>query len=49
MPLRMHRAKLLERRTIPLTTDDMPVATDVFLHHAEPCTLQTLRRAVEQD
>ena len=43
----MHRAKLLERRAIPLTTCDIPVATDVFLH-LERHTLETLRQVVEQ-
>ena len=31
----MHRAKLLHRRPMPLTTDNIPVATDVFLHRLE--------------
>jgi len=44
----MHRAKPLDRRTIPLTTDDIPVATDVFLHRLEPSTLKAFRRAVQQ-
>jgi hypothetical protein len=29
-------------------TDDIPVATDVFLHRLEPFTLGALREAVEQ-
>ncbi len=32
----MHRAKLLDGRAIPLTTGDIPVATDVFLHGLNP-------------
>jgi hypothetical protein len=44
----MHHAKLLKPRTIPLTTGDIPVATDVLLHRLEPYTLEALRRAVEQ-
>jgi hypothetical protein len=44
----MHHAKLLDRRTIPLTTGDIPVVTDVFLHRLEPYTLEALRRAMEQ-
>jgi hypothetical protein len=44
----MHRAKLLDRRPIRLTTGDIPVATDVFLHQLQPHTLEALRRAVEQ-
>jgi len=38
----MHRAKLLDPRTIPLTTGDIPVATDVFLRNLEPFTLEAL-------
>jgi len=33
---------------MPLTADDVPMRTDVFIHKLEPFTLQTLRRAVEQ-
>jgi hypothetical protein len=44
----MHRAKLLDSRPIPITTGDIPVATDVFLHNLEPFTLETLRRTMEQ-
>ena len=44
----MHRAKLLNRISMPLTADDVPMRTDVFIHKLEPFTLQTLRRAVEQ-
>lgn len=44
----MHRAKLFNRREIPLTTGDIPVATDVFLHNLPPFTLEALREAVEQ-
>lgn len=44
----MHRAKLLDRRAIPLTTGDIPVATDVFLHRLEPYTREALRQTVEQ-
>jgi hypothetical protein len=32
---------------MPLTTDNIPVATDVFLHHLEPVALKILRRALE--
>ncbi|HET8924131.1 MAG TPA: hypothetical protein VFN26_14175 [Candidatus Acidoferrum sp.] len=46
-PENVHRAKLLNRRAIPLT-GDIPVATDVFLHNLPPITLEALRRAVEQ-
>jgi len=46
--LNMHRAKLLDPRPIPLTTGNVPVATDVFLHNLEPITLEMLRRAMEQ-
>ena len=35
------RAKLLNREPIP-------VRTDVFLHGLSPCTLESLRRAIEQ-
>ena len=44
----VHRPKLLDRRPMPLTTGDVPVATDVFLHRLEPCTREALRQAVEQ-
>lgn len=44
----MHRAKPLHRRAIPLTTGDIPAATNVFLHRLEPSTLEALRQAVEQ-
>ena len=44
----MHRAKLLDRRSIPLTPADIPVATDVFLHNLPHVTLEALRQAVEQ-
>ena len=43
----MHRPKLLDRRPTPLTTGDVPVATDVFFHNLEPHTLEAIRRAVE--
>jgi hypothetical protein len=43
----MRRTKLLDRRPMPLTTGDVPVATDVFLHNVEPLTLEALRRVVE--
>jgi hypothetical protein len=33
---------------MPLTTGDVPVATDVFLHNLERSTQEALRRAVEQ-
>jgi hypothetical protein len=44
----MHRPKLLDRRPMPLTTGDVPVATDVFLHNLERSTQEALRRAIEQ-
>lgn len=44
----MYRAKLLDSRPMPLTTVDITVAADVFLHRLEPCTLEALRRAAEQ-
>src|SRR6202000_2523988 len=44
----MHRPKLLDRRPMPLTTGDVPVATDVFLHNLNRSTQEALRRAVEQ-
>jgi len=44
----MHRAKLLNRISMPLTTGDIPVATDVLLHRLKPYTLEALRQAVEQ-
>ena len=44
----MHHPKLLDRRPIRPTTDDVPVATDVFLHNLESSTQEALRRAVEQ-
>ena len=47
-PVSPHHAKLFDRRAIPLTTGDTPVATDLFLHRLEPCTLEALRRAEEQ-
>jgi hypothetical protein len=44
----MRRAKLHDRRAIQITTGDTPVATDVFLRHLEPYTLEALLRAAEQ-
>jgi hypothetical protein len=44
----MHRAKLLDRRATRLTTGDVPVRTDVFIHNLDPFTLESLRRAIEQ-
>jgi hypothetical protein len=44
----MRRAKLLDRRTIPLTPGDIPVRTDVFIHNLDAFTLEALRRAVTQ-
>jgi hypothetical protein len=46
--LNVHRAKLFERRLMPLTTGDIPVATDAFLHDLEPHTVEALRQAVER-
>lgn len=40
--------KLLDPKATTITTGDLPVATDVFLHHLEPFALESLRRAVEQ-
>jgi hypothetical protein len=42
------RAKLLDRRAIRLTTGDIPVRTDLFLHNLDPFTLESLRRVIEQ-
>jgi hypothetical protein len=47
-PENVHRAKLLDRRAIPPMTDDIPVATDVFIHNLDPFTLEALRRAMMQ-
>ena len=44
----MRRAKLLDRRAIPLTPGDIPVRTDVFIHNLDAFTLEALRRAVMQ-
>jgi hypothetical protein len=44
----MRRAKLLDNRPTPLTTGNIPVATDVYLRHLEPFALKSLRRAIEQ-
>ena len=44
----MHRAKLLNRKATPLTTGDIPVRTDVFLHHLDAYTLEALRQALAQ-
>lgn len=44
----MTRTGLLDRRTTRLTTGDIPVATDVFLHHLEPFALESLRWAIER-
>jgi hypothetical protein len=46
--MRKHRAKLFDRRATPITTGDIPVRADVFIHNVEPFTLETLRRALEQ-
>lgn len=43
----MRRAKPLDSRPTSLTTDDTPVATDVFLHGLDSFALKSLRRAVE--
>lgn len=47
-PENAHRAKLLDRRAIRLTTGYIPVRSDVFLHRLAPDTLEALRLAVEQ-
>lgn len=44
----MHRAKLLERRSTPLATDDTLQRTDVFLHGLDAYTLENLHGALEQ-
>jgi hypothetical protein len=44
----MHRAKLLDRRAIPLTPGDIPVRTDVLIHNLDSFTLEALRRAIMQ-
>jgi hypothetical protein len=44
----MRRAKLLDRRAIPLTPGDVPVGTDVFIHNLDGFALETLRRAATQ-
>jgi hypothetical protein len=44
----MRRVKLLDRRAIPLTPGDIPVATEVFLHNLDTFTLESLRRVIEQ-
>jgi hypothetical protein len=44
----VHRAKLLDRRPIPLTPGDIPVRTDMFIHNLDAFTLEALRRAVTQ-
>lgn len=44
----IRRTKQLDRRSVPLTPADTPVATDVFLHNLPPVTLEALRVAVEQ-
>jgi hypothetical protein len=44
----MHRAKLLDRRAIRLTTGDVPVRSDVWIHNLDPFTLESLRRVIAQ-
>jgi hypothetical protein len=44
----MHRAKLLNRISMPLTTGNTPVATDVLLHGLESYTLDALHQAVAE-
>lgn len=44
----VRHAKRLDSRPTPLTTGDVLVATDEFLHDLSPFTLQRLRRALEQ-
>lgn len=44
----MYRAKLLDRRPMPLTAGDIPMASDVFLHNLERSTQEALRWALEQ-
>jgi hypothetical protein len=43
----MYLAKLLNGRTVPITTGDIPVRTDVFID-LEPYALEALRRALAQ-
>jgi hypothetical protein len=44
----MRRAKQLDSRPTSLTTDNIPVRSDVFIHNLDPFTLESLRRAIEQ-
>ncbi|HEY6389271.1 MAG TPA: hypothetical protein VIX91_26620 [Candidatus Acidoferrum sp.] len=44
----MHRTKLLDRRSTPLTAGDVPVRTDIYVHNLNPFTMESLRLAVEQ-
>ena len=44
----MRRAKLLDRRAIRLTTGDVPIRSDVWIHNLDPFTLESLRRVIEQ-
>lgn len=44
----IHRAKLLDRRPIPLTIGRLPIRSEVFIHNLDPFTLESLRRAIEQ-
>ncbi len=47
-PENVHRAKLLDRRAIPLTPGDIPVRTDVLIHNLDRFRLEALRRAMMQ-
>ncbi len=47
MNVKMRRAKLFDRRPIPLTTGSVLVASDVLLHRLERSTLDALRRVLE--
>ena len=44
----MHRSKLLDHRAIRLTTGDVPVRSDIWIHNLDPFTLESLHRAIEQ-
>jgi hypothetical protein len=42
------RAKLLDNSPTSLTTDNIPVRTDIFIHDLEPLTLEALHQALAQ-
>ena len=43
----MTRTGLLDRRAIRLTTGDVPVRSDIWIHNLDPFTLESLRRVIE--